>query len=337
MIQGLFSVDEVAAMIEKGDSLLLAGDSALLKTLPKGKWIAGLACRFVENGKDLVTTREKIFVHNLTGIAADAKLDIYDTSTIQSIYDDAFENGFSVMILPHKAEVTNEYAINCMNYSNFASRPLCGWVSEVSVFLEPDRDDESIVFSGETGLSYNNSAVVMHFALPPEKYAEIHTFNPFIQGSGDVIVFEENGQQVENVLINGVRQNFRQYLFDKKIDRSSFEVYNVIAGDYAGITINANISMDLDVDQEKYVSLGNPVYKGIPYRFAKLAPDQSYDNLKQIDDKIVFSLSCITNFVVPDVFLKYIKHTNGPFAYGEIAYVLLNHTTVYVTVGNSLN
>ena len=336
MIQGLFSVDEVSAMIAKGDSLLLAGDTALLKILPKGKWIAGLASRFIENGKDLVTTREKIFVHNVTNIAAEVKLDVYDKSTVHSIYDDAFENGFSVLIMPFGAEVMNEYAIHCMKYSNFACRPLCGWISEASIFLEPERHDESVVFSGKTGLSYNNAAVVMHIALPPEKYAEIHTFSPLVPESGDVIVFEENGQQFETVLVNGVKQNFRQYLTDLQIDRS-LSAHNVLAGDYAGIIINTGISPELDVDQEKYVSLGNPVYKGIPYRFAKVNPDKSYDNLKQIDDEIVFSLSCITNHIVPDVFLKYLRYTNGPFAYGEIAYFLLNQSTVYVTVGNSLD
>jgi len=335
MIQGLFSVDEVTAMIKNGDSLLLAGDAPLLSALPKGKWIAGCTSRFIENGSTLVTTREKIFVHNLTDFTSNVKLVVYDASTIPSIYDDAFENGFSVLIIPFNSDVRNEYLLNCMNYSNFASRPLCGWGSVISIYSEHEQNDESLVFSGESGLSYDNAGVVMHIELPPEKYAEIHTFNPLVPESGDIIVFEENGQQVENVLVNGIRQNFRQYLINQKIDRGASEAYNVLMGDYAGITINSTILPESDIDKEKYVSLGNNVYIGIPYRFAKSNYDKSYHNLKQVEGDIVFSLSCITNYVFPDVFLKYLKYTNGPFVYGEIAYFLLNHSTVYLTVGKT--
>ena len=333
MIQGLFSVDEVAAMIQKGDSLLLAGNSDLLKTLPKGKWIAGITSQFIEKGKELVFTSEKIFVHNVTDIAADIKLKVYDASSICNIYDDAFENGFSVLIMPFHCHVKTEYALNCMNYSNFASRSVCGWISITPTYTG-DSKDVSLVFSGESGLSYDNAGVVMHIALPPDKYSEIHTFNPFVYEDGDVLVFEESGQQVENVLVNGVKQNFRQYLIDKQIGRSLADC-NVLAGDYEGVIINATISPEFEFDRKKYISFGNPVFKGIMYRFTKLNHDRAYNKMNQIDDEIVFSFSCITNHEVPNVFLKYLTHTNGPFVYGEIAYFLLNHSTVYVTVGST--
>jgi len=335
MIQGLFSVDEVTAMIRKGDSLLLAGDAPLLSVLPKGKWIAGCTSLFIENGKSLVTTREKIFVHNMTDIAANVKLEVYDASTIQNIYDNAFENGFSVLIIPFHSDVKDEYAINCMNYSNFASRPVCGWIS-VTPFYTGDQNDVSLVFSGESGLSYDNAGVVMHIELPGKKYAELHTFNPYVPQRGDVIIFEENGVQAENVLINGIRQNFRQYMIDWKIDRSP-KTNNVLVGNYAGILINTVILPEFENTNEKYVTLGNPVFKGIPYGFAKLNSDESYVKMQCIEDEIIFSFSCATNFVFPNDFVKYLTHTNGPFVFGEFVYFLLNNTTVYVTIGNNVS
>ena len=334
MIQGLFTVNEVAAMITKGDILLLAGDSALLKTLPKGKWIAGASNQFIEKGKELISTRDKIFVHNMTDIAAAVKLEVYDTSTICRIYDDAFENGFSVLITPFDGSVKSEYALNCMNYSNFVNRSVCGWISVTPTYTG-NPNDESFVFSGESGLFYDNAGVVMHIALPAEKFAEIHTFNPFVHEDGDIIVFEESGTQIENVLINGVRQNFKQYMIDRQIDRSP-KTNNVLVGDYAGIFINTIILPEFETTQENNVMLGSPIFKDIPYRFAKLNSDKSYINMKHIEDEIVFSFSCATNFVFPDDFKKYLTQTNGPFVYGEFAYFLLNHTTVYVTVGNSI-
>jgi len=333
MKQGLFSVEEVKAMITRGDVLLLAGDAPLLSALPKGKWIAGCTSLFIDSGKSLVTTREKIFVHNMTDIAARIMLKTYDASTIHSIYDDAFDHGFSVLMIPFHSDVKDEYALNCVNYSKFASRPVCGWIS-VTPFYTGDQNDVSLVFSGENGLSYDNVGVVMHIELPTDKYAELHTFNPYVPERGDVIIFEESGVQAENVLINGVRQNFRQYMIDRKIDRSP-KTNNVLVGNYAGVIINTVILPEFDPTNEKYVTLGNPVFKGIPYGFAKLNSDESYEKMQQIEDEIVFSFSCATNFVFPDDFVKYLTHTNGPFVFGEFVYFLLNNTTVYVTVGNS--
>jgi len=335
MTHGLYSVGEVAAMINKGDILLLAGDAVLLSTLPKGKWIAGTTSQFIENGKTLLTTREKIFVHNMTGIAVHAKFKVYDASTIKNVYDDAFDDGFSVLITPFHSDVKDEYAINCMNYSNFASRILCGWIS-VTPKYTGDPNDVSLVFSGETGLSYDNAGVVMHIELPTGKYAEIHTFNPFVPERGDVIIFEENGNQFEKVLINGIKQNFRKYMSVNNIDLSPGN-NNVLVGDYAGMMINTVVMPELEGADEKYVIVGNPVFKGIPYRFAKLNSEESYDNIQHIENEIVLSFSCATNFIFPDDFSKYLNRTHGPFVYGEYTYFLLNHTTVYVTVGNSDN
>jgi hypothetical protein len=205
------------------------------------------------------------------------------------------------------------------------------------IYSEYERDDVSLVFLGENGMSYDNAGVVMHVALPEGKYAEVHAISPFKPDDGDTIIFEENGQHVENVLVNGVRQNFRQYLIDKQMDRSN-KSHNVLVGDHdSGIIMNVTIFEETEKDLKKFVTIGAPVYKGIPYRFSKVDTDTSYDSTKPSDGDIVFSLSCITNYVRPDVFLKYLPVINGPFAYGEIAYFLLNHATVYVTVGNISN
>ena len=330
--QGLYTAAEVAATIEKGDTLLLAGDHHLLETLPKGKWIGGCTSQFIENGK-ITTTREKIFVHNITDIAQDVRLSVYDTTTIQGIYDDAYENGFSVLMIPFHADIKTEYALNCVNYSKFGTRPVCGWLS-VTPFYTNDQNDVSIVFFGESGLSYDNAGVAMHIGLSSEKYVEIQSFNPYVPDhDGDEILFEENGTQAEDVLINGVKQNFKQYMIDKNIDRTP-KTNNVLVGTYFGILVNTVIFPELEFSDNTNVTLGNPVFKDVPYKFAKLNSAESYANMEQIDDEIVFSFSCATNFVFPDDFVKYLTHTNGPFVYGEFSYFLLNNTTVYVTVGN---
>ena len=331
MTQGLYSVAEVAAMIEKGDMLVLAGDAALLSQLPKGKWIAGITSLFVENGETL-STREKIFAHNMTHIAADVKLEVYEVSTICNIFNDAYDNGFSVLIVPGVSEVMDVYADNCSDYPNFAHRAVCGWAAATPVYSEYEQNDVSLVFSGETGKSYANSGVVMHIALPEGKFAEVHAVSAFKPDDGDVIMFEKDCQQVENILIDGVKQNFRQYMIDKKMDRSNNSL-NVLVGDHAtGVIMNVGMYEDNERDLGKYVSVAAPVFKGIPYRFAKVDYNYSYESMNV--QEIVYSFSCVGNYVRPDIFTNFRMNTNGPFVYGEIAYVLLNYATVYVTVGN---
>ena len=340
MIQGLFAVEEVNTMIEKGDTLLLAGDAALLSQLSKGNWIAGTTARFIESGKAPGCSRDQIFVHNLTDIVADVKLEVYDASTIPNIYDDAFENGFSVLMMPFFSDVVKEYTINCTEYSNFANRPVCGWISVVSSYSEYEKNDASLVFFGKNGMSYTNEGVVMHIGLSTEKYAEVHVFSPFKPEDDDVIVFEENGHQIENVFINGVKQNFRDYLISQHIDRSQDVVITsnkCLAGDFGGFLINVSISMESERDQGKYVAMGAPVYKNIPYRFAS-TKNVSYENIEdQFDGEIVYSITCVNNYVYADVFQQYLTHVNGPFVYGEIAYFLLNNATIYITVGSVSN
>jgi len=343
MIQGLYSVQEVGAMIEKGDTLLLGGDALLLSALPKGKWIGGTTSQFIEN-KKLIMTRDKIFVHNLTDIIAGVNFKVYTPSTIQSIYDDAFDNGFSVFMTPFSSEIKNEYALNCINYSNFANRIVCGWVSATPTYTGDDKDI-SIVFSGETGLHYNNAAVAMHIELPAGKFAELYSFNPYLPEKGDEIIFEKSGQVHENVLINGVRKNFKQYMIDKKINRS-LNNNNLLVGDYSGIAINAVVMPEIvntivlpemEDTNANTVTLGNPVFEGIPYHFSRLNSEEAYEKMQQIKDNIIFSYSCASNYVFPDDFSRYLTLANGPFVYGEYAYFLLNTSTVYVAVGNTSN
>ena len=340
MNNGLYTVEEVNAMIAKGDTLLLAGDAVLLSQLHKGKWIAGTTSRFIENGT-LLSSREKIFVHNLTGIAVEVKITVYGKSDIHRVYDDAFDNGFSALIIPCYSDVMTEYTANCTGYSNFAARALCGWIAVAPPFSEYERDDESFVFSGETGLRYDAHGVVMHVMLADDKYAEIHVFSPFSPAGDDVIMFEETGIQTEYALINGKRRNFREYLVEKNIDRTQDSIIGsgiCLSGCNYGVKVNVAISRELESDMEKYVSFGVSVYKDIEYSLASLDSNISRENIKmESDDSVIYSITCITNYICPDRYLKYLKKMNGPFTYGEIAYYLISHATVYVTLGSIKN
>ncbi|MCL2072620.1 MAG: hypothetical protein FWH18_01765 [Marinilabiliaceae bacterium] len=341
MIQGLFSVAEVNAMIEKGDTLLLAGDAKLLSQLKKGKWIGGSTSRFIESGKKPILERTRIFVHNISDFAVETKLMIYDESNIANIYDDAFDNGFSVLIVAPFSPVINEYTDKCSNYSNFSCRAVCGWGVVASIYSEYEKNDESIVFCGQNATSYTNEGVVMHIGLAPDKFAEIHAFSPYKPDEdGDIITFDENKQQVEYAFINGIKQNFRQYLIDNKIDRThdaSILSRKCLAGNHGGIFMNVGIMSETEKDAKKFVSFTSSVYKGINYGLANM---ENFDHeilTKKIHGEIVFSLTCVNYFANPDIFEKFLTKMNGPFTYGELAYFPMSNATVYVSIGNILN
>jgi hypothetical protein len=330
MIQGLYSVEEVTELINKGKVLLLAGDAALLSQLPKGKWIAGTTHRFVSQKEGLLASHEKIFVHCLPDYVDGIKISVYDASTIKNIYDDAYDNGFSVLIMTWDSEVLREYSTNVSSYSNFACKVVCGWIT--SAFFPGDKVQElSLAVSGEDASFYDSRAVVMHVSLPSDKYAEVHTFSPFKQGKGDTFVFEENGMTVKNAYINGVKRNFKEYLNAQPETNATADV--PVAGDFVGTIMNVYLLAFRQGHQPDLVYFTAPVYKNIEYRMAEL--DMSYEE-PSFDGEIVFSLTCITNFLKPEVFQKFLTKMNGPFTYGEIAYHLMNHATIYLTIGNTL-
>jgi len=73
-----------------------------------------------------------------------------------------------------------------------------------------------------------------------------------------------------------------------------------------------------------------PVFSHVDYRFAVV--DDTIIEPSLVNNKIVFSVTCIGNFIQPDICAQYLKKMNGPVVFGEIAYQQIGQTTVYVLV-----
>ena len=320
--QTLYPVEEVSEMIREGKKLLLAGDAKLLSQLPKGDWIGGSTPYFILYPEQMIESTEKIFVHCLPDFVDAVEIREYDSSNIKNIFCDAPKNGFTVLIMPFSTPVANEYILNVVNFENFAAYPVCGWISGQP--LDKLLKEKSFTASGiGTSLS-SDKGVAMHISLPETKYAEVHILNPYEQGDGDVVTFENSGQIVENACINGVKQNLAEYLSKNNIDYKNIPM----VANYSGAMLNTNC---LEVRND-IVHLSTAVFERIEYRFAKMNPKVTA--LELDDDRIVFSLTCVHNYFRPDIIEKYLKNMNGPVVFGEIAYQLLNRTTVYVTIGD---
>jgi len=319
MKQGLYTPEEVSEMILSGKNLLLAGDTKLLSQLPAGNWIGGTTPYFILYPDNRTTSFEKIFVSHLPDFVTKAEIREYDETNIQSIFKNGPENGYTVLIMPFASPVAVEYSINATDYENFAAHPVCGWLSGQP--LDIIMTEKSYVASGLDACLSSTKAVAMHISLPESKYAEIKIFNPYKQGSGDNITFEESSLLVQDALINGVKRNFAAYLRE-----IGYDMLMPLVANYSGAMINDVVcAIDGDV-----VPMSAPVFKNMDYRIAVI--DDNMTEPLLLNENIVFSVTCIGNFIQPDICAQYLKKMNGPVVYGEIAYQQIGQTTVYVTV-----
>jgi hypothetical protein len=325
----LFSLAEVASKVAQGKNLVLAGDRALLKEVPAGKWIGGTIPYFMAR-QGGVFTKEKLFVTELPGDAKSVSIKTYTAETISSVYNDAPENGLSIVIMPGSSPIHSLFALKAPSFQRFATRPLIGWIAGTDVADIGKVIPE--VISGTSRLSQRNAAVVMHVGLPANTHASINIVNIFKQGAGDCIMFSEDGFSATDAQVNGVKKSFAEYLLEKKIDTRL-----PLVADYSGAMINTSFQ-GVDARANK-VSFYAPVFRGVEYRIAAPMPDyvSAFESRlpKFAADTIAFSCNCILNYLYANLEGKRTGTVTGPITFGEIAYQLLNQTLAYVTIQKS--
>ena len=319
MKQALYTVEEVSVMIRKGKKLLLAGNAQLLSQLPEGDWIGGSTPYFILYPEQMIEFSDKLFVTRLPDFVETMEIREYDAQNIKNIYRDAPQNGFTVLIIPFGSPVFPEFAMNAPTYPDFARYPLCGWISGQP--FEILHSEKSYVRSGASDVLYSDKAVAVHISLPANKYAELHMFNPYEQGTGDVITFDYSGQFAKDAFINGEKRNIAQYLREIKDDISNLP----LVANYSGAMMNLCY-----IFADDKIHLSAPVFEHVEYRIAKINDQLPEPELNS--GRVAFSVTCATNFLQPEFCKKYIKKMNGPVVFGEIVYQLVNQTTAFVTI-----
>lgn len=321
----LLNVDKVKNLISSGKNLVLAGDEEIIKTLPKGNWIAGTIPYFMANDGG-ISTKEKIFVNQIPDYIKDVSFKTYTLDTISNIYKDAPLNGFSIIILPASSEIHLSFALNAPMYEEFATRPLIGWIS--GMHLDDLGKITAKVFQGKENKPLENHAVVLHANLPENKVASIGIVNIFNQGSGDTIEFIEDGFVHSEALINGQKESFAQYVMEKGLD-----IRLPLVADYLGVMVNVSFQK---VDEEKSeVHFYAPVFEGQKYRHAEAVKNYVDEFIKQMPkdkENILFSCNCILNYLYSELEGKKTGGIVGPITFGEVAYQLLNQTLAYLII-----
>jgi hypothetical protein len=311
-------------LITTGKRLLLAGDERLLTGLPKGEWIGGTIPYFMAPDGG-VHTADALFVTELPPSEA-LTIKRYTVTELSGIAADHPGHGFTVLLVPAFTGIHQEFANNVADYPGVFDRPLIGWIAGVA--LEDIGKVSPKVFDGLAGSSSDGDAVAMHVELNQDDTVAVNIINLFTPGNGDTISFEQAAFSVHEALVNGEPANFARYLTDHGTDTRL-----PLVGDYSGAMINVSIRL-VDAAAGK-VDFYAPVFPGIDYYIA--APVDDYvagfnAQLHPDGPAPAFACNCILNYLYADLEGRSTPPIIGPMTFGEIAYMLLNQTAVYLTI-----
>lgn len=323
----MLSISETKSLIESGKYLYLAASEKCLTQLPRGNWIGGTIPYFMTPQMGVVT-HEKIVVTVLPDQITKCHLMSYGENELSRIPKEYLPNGLSLIVLPAFSNVHLKYAKECTTWPGIFNQPLVGWVTGVDLNTGTDTPK---VMNGLTGALSTDKALVMHVELSKDVFVTANIINIFEQNAGDSITFTKTGFEADRAVVNGQEIQLSQYIKDKNIDLKLPLVAN-----YMGAMINVSFR-DIDPSTGK-VRFFAPVFPGVTYKVAK--PFDNYENQFELalkSSKIespLFACNCILNFLYANLEGKKSGDLTSPMTFGEIAYMLLNQTFVYLTLNH---
>ncbi|MFD1035123.1 DUF6976 family protein [Sphingomonas hankookensis] len=329
--RSLYSVDEVTAMLAAGDVLILAGEERLLADLPKGEWLGGTSPYFMTNELGGTCDRDRLFVQKLPAGASVAWLGLLDRAAMPDMAALGADNGYTIVLMPGHSDVHSDFALHGLDWPGLFKRPVVGWVTGVAG--ERAGVDEPKVFDGRTGIASSEQAAILHVALPDTDFARVDIVNLFEPDmDGPVLTFGEDsgaaGFTVEWALVDGVRTRLADYITENDIDTRL-----PLVADYNGAIINvATAAVDAEAGRITFFA---PVHPGIGYRFARPIGDYEQEFANRIGTprgEVAFSCNCILNYNYAGLEGRHTPGIAGPVSFGEIAYMLLNQTMVYLMI-----
>ena len=321
MIDKLYTLEEASQLVLSGKLLVISGHESLLDQLPEGNWLGATLSRFMDVGGGTISDNE-LFVNDISSHVDEYSFKTYSESTITDLIHDRYENGFSYILLPLHSKVHAEFGIKAFEMDGLYTNPLVGWVAGTN----SDTDDDLLphVYVGQSSYKTNSEAAILHCKLPETKLARLEIVNVFEQGDGDEIEFLENGFEVTDCLINGVEKNFADYCLSNNIN----EKLPLIAN-FSGALINVH---PLVIDAEnRVVTMAASVFQGFKYRLAKQMDDfvsVFKQKIPSSDEGIISCVNCHANFEYLGLKGQTLGTLRGPYAFGEIGYVLFNQTMV---------
>jgi len=317
----LTTLGEAEKRIESGESLHIAGSEALLRKLPKGNWIGGSTeyfmsrsgCKTADDALSVLSFRD-----------AEISIGAYDEKNIHTMALDAFDNGFSIVIIPFDSASHKAFAEKAVELGTPYLKNIVGWISGAN--LEKS-GQTPVSVNGLTGDVSSDKVAVMHVGLPKSKSVNVGVVNIFAQDENSpTLEFLENGFAVERCLVDGEETLFADYIAWCGISTTL-----PLVGDYSGNGVNVSFKSV----ENGIVNLYAPVFKGVKYKIAKVVPGYIDEFLKRARLDHVnpwFACNCVLNYLYGKLDGQKVGTFVGPMAFGEIAYHLVNQSLVYVDV-----
>lgn len=156
----LMTFNEASKMITDGKLLHIAGTEDLLKKLPKGSWIGGSTEYFMAKEGGIISN-ELLFV--TTFPYENFTVKSYNAETIENVAVDAFDNGFSIVIVPFDSAVHREYAENAAGFMDMFMKNITGWVAGLNLGIP---GQTPIAVNGMTSEAFKDTAVALHLEVP---------------------------------------------------------------------------------------------------------------------------------------------------------------------------
>ncbi len=326
-VNKLCTADEVVKMIQDNRILVIAGNESVLNQLPEGNWIGGTIPYFMDvNGGTF--TKEKVFVTDVTDIQKDFKIRSYEPANLNNLLEDRYIDGFTYILVPGFSEIHQKYAIGAEETDGLYDAPIVGWITGMDL-SELGKNTPKVI-NGKTRILSNNTALCLHLELHEGKMAQLEILNIFKPGDGDTIVFKEDGFGCKTCLVKGKEVIFADYLLNNTID-----IRFPLVANYSGAMINISFQeVNKDTKEVKFYA---PVRKDIEYKLASPVKDYVSDFMKIVPGQdeskdIVMSCNCILNYLYSELENKKTGGMTGPITFGEIAYVLVNQTMVYLSI-----
>ncbi|OHE70679.1 MAG: hypothetical protein A2007_06090 [Verrucomicrobia bacterium GWC2_42_7] len=325
----LYSVNEASELIKSGNILAIHGSIDLLKTLPLGNWIGGSIPYFMDTAGGIMT-EGNVFVENMTPFVRTMNPRWYDANNIPNIFKENKDSSFTYIIIPGLSEVHSKFARDVYSIKDAFTTPSYGWVSGFNL---ADPNGRAFVINGKTKEYYHDKILATHCDFIDKSWQlGIDIVNIFETTSDYSIFFDVSGFEIEIAIINGKKCNFNEF-----IKNNGINIKNPLAANYDGSLINISFK---GLENNK-VQLYAPVFPNVEYKLTTI--QNNYDNAyrdavsknsSSLKDKFL-TCSCILNYLYGELNGKTIKDSEGPFTFGEIAYVLLNQTLVYTKIVTS--
>jgi len=314
----LTTLEDTIGKIEKGSPLMIAGLKETLEQLPKGNWIGG-TIPFFNHGEQ----ENMLEISTIPEGVRKVKLKVYSIDNIHYIRHDAYDKGFSLLILPAESRIHHSFAMNSRDYPFQNKGTLAGWVAG----YPQDKTDEAYVIYGPNGTWFQDKAVVLHSELKELYSAELETLNLFEPGEGPDIQFKESGFSCKELIFNGSEQDLasfrKEFPSDMNTPLISMEVQRT-----------GNVSIrELS---ENRLSFYAPVFRDQTYRMAQTIPryhetfQEKLRIMQEETEQTVFTCNCVLNHLQAGADEDELHH--GPVSFGEIAEHLLNQTALTLRI-----